>query len=133
MAGQVPGIGGSFFTQGVRFLNSLMRAKLCAQVLDEQKLTDIKIFDVRNSLQITDYFVIATGRNPRHVKAAAGKLVREMRARKIRRRGLEGYGDGKWVLVDLADVVVHLFLEESRRYYDLELLWGDSPLVDQSA
>ena len=110
--------------------DSLATAKLCARILDEQKMDDIKIFDVRDSLQITDCFVIATGRNPRHVRTAGDRLAKELREQGIQRRGLEGRDQGRWVLLDLNDVVVHLFLVETRQFYDLELLWGDSPTVD---
>jgi ribosome-associated protein len=104
-------------------------ARFCARFLDKQKFEAIKVFDVRDSIQITDCFVIASGKNPRHLKAAAEELVRELRAKGIARRGREGYQEGKWILIDLFAVVVHLFLGETRRYYDLELLWGDGPLV----
>ncbi len=105
-------------------------AKLCARILDENKLENVKVFDVGSALQITDYFVIASGRTPRHIKAASDELLRRLRERGSTRRGLEGYREGKWVLIDLDGVVVHLFLSENREFYDLEHLWGDCPAVD---
>jgi len=108
--------------------NSL--AKYCAQALDGKKLSDITIFDVRQTLQISDFFVLASGLNPRQIKAACNHLEKELSRAKVKRLGVEGYVEGKWVLLDFGVVVVHLFLEEHRRYYDLELLWGDSPQVD---
>jgi len=101
-------------------------------MLDEKKLQDITIFEVGDSLQITDYFVIATGLNARHIRTASDHLVRELRQNGVQRAGREGYGDGGWVLVDFDDVVVHLFRAEERRQYDLELLWGDCPRVEWS-
>jgi ribosome-associated protein len=105
----------------------------CARLLDEKKLQDITIFDVERSIQITDYFVLASGLNSRHLRSASDFLVKELRQESVARMGLEGYREGKWILVDFSDVIVHLFLAENRRYYDLELLWGDCPRVDWSA
>jgi ribosome-associated protein len=93
-------------------------------------MKDIKIFDVRQSLQITDCFLLATGLNRRHLKAAGEHLTKELREQGVARRGREGAPESGWVLVDLNDVVIHLFLEENRRFYDLELLWGDCPSVE---
>ena len=109
----------------------------CAQILDENKLSDIEIFEVGDTIQITDYFVIATGLTSRHLLTAAVDLNKELRVSGIvdeknsnfHKEGHHGR-DGRWVLLDLDRVVVHLFLEESRKYYDLELLWGDCPRVD---
>ncbi len=105
-------------------------AKFCAQLLDSKKLEEIVIFDVRDSLQITDYFVIASGLNPRHLKSSCDLLDRRIREQGVRRHGMEGYREGTWILVDYDTVVVHLFLEGQRRLYDLELLWGDSPRLE---
>lgn len=105
-------------------------AKYCARVLDDSKLEDIEVFDVVDSLQIADYFVIASGRNPRHLKASSDELLRKLRESGIVRTGLEGYGDEPaWVLIDLDEVVIHLFQAEARRFYDLDNLWGDCPRV----
>jgi len=101
----------------------------CAQLLDEKKLEDIAIFDVRRSIQITDYFVIASGLTSRHIQSVSNHLAKELRESGYSRTGLEGYHDGKWILLDYLDVVVHLFLVENRGHYDLELLWGDCPRV----
>lgn len=109
---------------------SLGVARRCAQILDEKKLQDIRIFEVTESIQITDYFVLGSGLNSRHIRAAVDHLEGELRTEGMRRRGMEGYREGKWVLIDFVDVVVHLFLVEQREYYDLELLWGDCPRVD---
>ena len=102
----------------------------CARFLDENKLEDITVFDVGTALGITDYFIVATGRNARHLKAAADKLLRGLREQGVKRFGVEGYQDCKWVLIDLVDAVVHLFDRESRKFYDLELLWGDCPRLE---
>ncbi len=105
----------------------LTLARSCAAILDEKKITELEIFDVGSSLAITGYFVIGTGLNPRHLQSVVDHLGRSLKDRGVVRLGVEGYREGKWILFDLGDVVVHLFLSESRKFYDLELLWGDSP------
>ena len=102
-------------------------AKFCAKVLDENKLEDIKVYDVERALQFADYFVVATGKNPRHLKAATDELSRELQKGQVKCWGVEGYRDARWILIDMVDVVVHLFVEEAREYYDLDNLWGDCP------
>jgi ribosome-associated protein len=108
----------------------LTLARSCAAILDGDKIADLEIFDVGDCLSITGYFVIGTGLNPRHLQAATDRLEKSLKDRGITRRGLEGYRDGKWILFDLGDVVVHLFLPEARDFYDLDILWGDAPRMD---
>jgi ribosome-associated protein len=108
----------------------LTLARTCAAILDEKKIEDLEIFDVGSSFTITSYFVIGTGLNSRHIKSVVDHLERYLKERGLKRRGLEGYREGKWVLFDLGDIVVHLFLSEARGFYDLDLLWGDSPRID---
>ena len=110
--------------------DSRLLAIHCARLLDENKLEDITILEVGVCLSITDYFIVSTGRNARHLKAATDKLLKDLRQKGIRRYGVEGYKEGKWVLIDLVDAVVHLFETESRKFYDLELLWGDCPRLE---
>lgn len=105
-------------------------ARLCARILDDVKMDNIRVLDVGDSLQITDYFVVASGKTERHVKAGGDEVLRKLREQGVVRRGLEGYREGKWVLIDLHGVVVHLFLTESRSFYDLENLWGDCPTIE---
>lgn len=108
----------------------LTLARTCALLLDEKKVSDIQVFSVGDSLAITDFFVIGTGLNPRHLQSAVDHLERQLKERGVHRRGLEGYREGRWILFDLGDVVIHLFLEDARHFYDLEILWGDSPRVE---
>ena len=117
----------------VEVLSQQVRGTTC--ILRTRAKTDwfleaIVIFDLRDSLQITDYFVIASGLNPRHLKSSCDLLDRRIREQGVRRHGMEGYREGTWILVDYDTVVVHLFLEGQRRLYDLELLWGDSPRLE---
>lgn len=98
-----------------------------AAALDDKKGLDIVALDVSALLVITDVFVIATGTSRRHVLTLAEEVeakLKEADRRPLRREGLE---DATWVLLDYGDVIVHLFDEVTRRYYDLERLWGDAP------
>ena len=102
----------------------------CAVVADERKAEDIAVLHVGALASFTDYFVIATGRNERQLAA----IARETRSR-LKRLGLgvigvEGEPASGWVLIDLGDVIAHLFSPEARRLYDLELLWGEAPRVE---
>jgi ribosome-associated protein len=107
---------------------NLVRA--CAAILDEKKITDIQIYDVGDTLAIAGYFLIGTGLNARHLQGVVDNISRFLRENGLSRRGIEGYSEGKWILFDLGDIVIHLFLEEGRKFYDLELLWGDCPRLE---
>lgn len=112
--------------EGIDLHDPLTLARSCAAILDEKKISDLTILDVGNSLAITNYFVIGTGMNLRHLQSVVDHLERTLKDSGVGRRGLEGYREGKWILMDLGDVVIHLFLAAERSFYDLELLWGDS-------
>jgi len=85
---------------------------------------------VRQHIFILDYFVIATVNNRRQLQALADEIDERMTNSGATLLGKEGYEQADWVLIDFGIVVVHLFMEEARRFYDLELLWGDCPHLD---
>ncbi len=86
---------------------------------------EVSALDVRQLTDVTDYMVIASGTSDRHVKAMARDLLDRLREqRNIRPIGVEGEGQGDWVLIDLGDVVVHIMRPQTREYYDLEKLWN---------
>jgi ribosome-associated protein len=100
-----------------------------AQIADDYKADDIIVLDVRGRLYLTDYFVLASGTNPRQLRAIAEEILRETKLARIRLLGAEGLPVSRWVLLDYGDVIVHLFEPTTRAFYDLEMLWGDSPRV----
>ena len=110
--------------------DSLLLAKYCARVLDARRMDDIVVFDVSESLQITDYFILASGRNSRQIKGVCDLIDKKLTDVVLVRYGLEGYQEGIWVLLDFDVVIIHLFLEGQRRLYDLDLHWGDSPRIE---
>ena len=105
-------------------------SRLVLDVLHEFKAEVITSLDVRHLTSVTDVMVIANGRSSRHVKAAAAGLVERAKEKGFRPLGIEGENVGEWVLVDLADVVVHLMLPKVREFYALEKLWDIEALEE---
>ena len=101
-------------------------AQYCAQVADSKKAEDILILKVGELTYLTDFFVICTARNPIQARTITEEILHRMRERGLAPVGVEGEGTD-WILLDYVDLVVHIFSEEARRLYDLELLWGDAP------
>lgn len=105
-------------------------AMLAAKVLSDKKAEDVVVLDISSISVMADYFVIATGRSAIHVKALADEVEEKLLESGCRIRGKEGYDEAHWVLMDFYDVIVHVFDEDSRDYYDLERLWSDAIRID---
>ena len=101
--------------------------------LDDGKAVDVRVLDVRNLTVITDFMVIASGRSTRQVKALTDRLRAEAAKHGAAIIGVEGEGQGEWVLVDVGDVVIHLMQPAVREFYQLEKLWEDRPRVQADA
>ncbi len=97
--------------------------ELVKHALDDLKAENIVELDVRDKTDVTDYIVVASGNSSRHVKAIANNVVMEAKKAGHPPIGVEGEADGEWMLVDLADVVVHVMQPQIREFYDLENLW----------
>jgi ribosome-associated protein len=100
-----------------------------ARAAADKLATDLLAFDVSEQLAITDAFLLASGANDRQVKAIVDEIedkLREIGSKPIRR---EGERDGRWVLIDYGEIVVHVQHEEERQFYALERLWRDCPLI----
>ncbi len=97
-----------------------------AKIALERHCTDVVVLDLRGKSPATDFFVIATGTSDRQTRTVADEITEYGKKHKFSIFGLAGYEQGKWVLLDFVDVVVHIFDREFRQYYDLELLWGDA-------
>ena len=103
--------------------------KVAAAAADSKQGEDLVALDVSGPLPLTDIFLLVTGRNERNVQAIAGEVEDKMieaGAKPLRR---EGRAEGRWILLDFGDVVVHVFHEEDRMYYSLERLWKDCPAI----
>jgi ribosome-associated protein len=97
--------------------------------LADDKAIDVAIIDLAGKTAFADAMVIATGNSQRHTAAMAEHLLERLKAVGLVGLGAEGRGQSDWVLIDAGDVIVHLFKAETRRFYDLERLWG-TPLPD---
>ncbi len=104
-------------------------ATAAASLLSAGKGEKVVVLSVKEMTLIADYFVIASGANPRHVKALADRVLEGVHD--LRKPShVEGYEVGYWVLLDYGDVVVHVFRETERAFYGLERLWGDAPPLE---
>lgn len=99
------------------------------QAAQGKKALDIVVMDLRGMTAITDYFIICSGRSSRQVMAIADHVQKEMRDNGIRPLGVEGTGSGHWILLDYDHVVIHVFYDPVRRFYNLEGLWSDVPRI----
>ena len=105
-------------------------ALTAARVAAETRGTDVKILDLRELTPVFDYFVVATGTSKRQIHAMADEIEKVVKAElHDRRRGAEGYEEGRWIVLDYGDVMVHLFDPESREYWDIEQLWSDAQRI----
>jgi ribosome-associated protein len=102
------------------------KAQLCCRLINEIKGLDLVCLDLRDVTGIADFFIICSGEVEVHRRAIADEIIRALRQRGEKVWHLEGYGAERWILIDLVDVVVHIFSPELRRTYELEKLWGDA-------
>lgn len=117
-----------------RKYSSLQLALAAAQVAADNRGRDITILDMRSITPVFDYFVIVTGSSRRQLHAISEEIDRVLEQDLgDRRMGIEGYETSRWILLDYGDVVIHLFDEETRKFYDLENLWSPAGRVDTSS
>ncbi len=118
--------------QGNHKLTSSREKSLnCVRAALEKKAFDLVLLDLKNISSFTEYFLICSGRSDRQVQAIARSIEEDLKKMGIYSLGMEGFEEGKWILMDYDDVVVHVFLDPVRRFYDLEGLWLDAPRVDR--
>ena len=110
--------------------DSKTKSLLSVKAAVEKKATELVLLEMQGVTSYTDYFFICSGRSDRQVQAIAQRIVEVLEEEGVKPLGLEGTSEGKWVLMDYGDVVIHVFLEPVRRFYDLEGLWIDAPRID---
>ena len=100
-----------------------------ARLAHDSHCEEVLVLDLRRQSPVTDYYIIATGTSDRQLRSVADDIGRYGSEHGYRPWHVAGAESAQWIVLDLVDVVVHLFDDEHRRYYDLELLWGDAPRV----
>ncbi|HYK73071.1 MAG TPA: ribosome silencing factor [Pseudoneobacillus sp.] len=111
-------------------MNNQSLLNVVYKAADDKIAEDIIILNMQGISAITDYFLICHGNSDKQVQAIAKEIKEKAEENGFSIKRIEGFDEAKWVLVDLGDVVVHIFHKDERRYYNLERLWGDAPTVD---
>lgn len=109
------------------------RVRIAVDALEEHKGDDTVVLDMRKVSGFTDYMVLCSGRNEPHVQALVKAIQEDLGKEGVKAGHVEGLGEARWVLVDYYDFIVHVFLPETRRFYQLERLWRDAPMLYQGA
>ena len=106
------------------------KTHLCATAADSKKAADIVVLDIQPLSSVADHFLICSGTSDRQVKAIADAIEEELVKQGEKPRAIEGYQEATWILIDCIDLVIHVFDEDTRHFYDLERLWGRAARVD---
>ena len=105
------------------------KVRRAARAALDKKALDLTVLDVQRVSSVTDYFLVCSGRSTTHLRTIVDAIRTELKADGVRPLHAEGKPESGWVLLDYGDVLVHVFLEDTRAYYALERLWGDAPSV----
>ena len=104
-------------------------AKLAVHALEEKKAKDIRIIDISDVTVLADYFIIASGNNRNQVQAMADEVEEALYKAGMEPKQVEGYQTANWILLDYQDIIIHIFDEENRLFYDIERIWRDGKKV----
>lgn len=107
--------------------------KAAAEAALDKKAEDVVVLDLRTASSFTDYFVLATGTNQKQILAIADSVLRSLREKGLRPNHSEGYPRQEWILLDFGGLVVHVFTQRLRAFYDLERLWGGATRLEVRA
>lgn len=111
-------------------LSAKEKAVVSTQVAADRKALDVVVLDMCQASSITDYFLICSGGSNRQVQAIADAIDEQLAKQGVAALGVEGYREARWILMDYGDIIVHVFSQDTREFYDLERLWGHAPKVD---
>ncbi len=112
--------------------NSKEMANIAITALEEKKAKDVKILDISDVSVLADYFIIASGSNHNQVQAMADEVQERLSRAGYESKQVEGYQTANWILMDYQDLIIHIFDEENRLFYDLERIWRDGKLVEKT-
>ena len=110
-------------------MNSKEIARMACEAMEDKKAQDIKIIQIEQISTLADYFIIASGTNRSQVQAMADNVDEVLGRAGVEAKQMEGYQSANWILMDYRDVVIHIFDEENRLFYDLERIWRDGKTV----
>ncbi len=110
-------------------MNSRELVKLAVQALEDKKANNVKVIDISNISTMGDFFVIADGTNRNQVQAMSDNVEECLHNAGISLKNREGYSNGGWILLDYYDIIIHIFTEEERSFYDLEHIWRDGNII----
>ncbi len=102
-------------------------AAVAAEAVLQKQGRDAVILDMRGLVNYSDYFIVATGESVLQARAIADEVMQSLKEAGFKMLHIEGYSDGGWVLLDYGEVIVHIFMPESRCFYEIEKLWADAP------
>ena len=108
-------------------------AKTAKEALEDKKANDIRVISIEKISTLADYFIIASGSNRNQVQAMADNAEEALGKAGYHPKQIEGYQSANWILMDYGDVVVHIFDEENRLFYDLERIWRDGEVVEKDS
>ena len=106
-------------------MNSVVLSEKISEILLDKKANDVDLIKIENLTILADYFVLCTGTSTTHIKTLADEVIEKLKEEGIECHHIEGYESSKWILLDYSSVIVHIFHEEERKYYNLERLWSD--------
>jgi ribosome-associated protein len=111
-------------------LSAEEKAAFASRVAADRKALEVVVLDMRQASSITDYFLICSGGSERQVQAIADAIDEQLARSGSTSLGIEGYREGRWILMDYGDVIMHVFAQGTREFYDLERLWANAPKVE---
>ena len=111
-------------------MNSKEMVKIAINALEEKKAENIRVIDISKVSVLADYFIIAEGKNRNQIQALTDSVEKDLGKAGAVPKQIEGYESANWILMDYADIIVHIFDNENRLFYDLERIWRDGVCVD---
>src|SRR5699024_959713 len=112
------------------FISIAFFSKLAVKALDEKKAMDIKVIDIHEVSVLADYFIIASGSNQNQVQAMVDNVEEQLGKAGYEPKQIEGTKNSSWILMDYGDLIIHIFDEENRLFYDLERIWRDGKIME---
>jgi len=103
---------------------------LCVKAAFKKKAFDLIALDIRETSSFADYYIICSGSSNRQVQAIASSIEMDLKQQGVYPLGIEGFSEGTWILLDYDEVIIHVFYQPVREFYELERLWADAPAIE---